>query len=261
MPVVIKASTKAIEEAKTSGDMENAPEGYHVFKLTKVEVGKSKSNNPQMVCHWTLVGLTRNGNKPDKKYWPLRDYVQLEGEETEWKRAEFLLAVGVTKGGRAGTRLEIDPGRPGTVIGKLAIGRVKNEQYNGEDRPKLAKILPYTAPSGEAEFPGDEDEGDLPDEPEAYEPTEEIVEETVVEEETVEDGAFVPWERDALKAAGKDTVKEVAASFKVEIVKGMTMNDVLDAIMEAQDAYLESMNGAQEDGAEGSEIDDGDEPF
>jgi hypothetical protein len=252
MPVTIKASANAIKEAQSSGDLENIDfDGYHIFKLVKVEVGKSKAGNPQMVCHWKLVGMTRQGVKPEKNYWPLKDYVQLEGEETEWKRAEFLLAMGVDTAARGGTKLEVEPKKPGTVIGKLAICRLGLETYEGEERGKIKKVLPYVAPvdGGAVDNPEDLDEGDIPD-------TDEIVEvEEVVE--TTETTGYVPWEREALKDAGKDQIKEVATSFGIEIIKGMKLADVLDAIMEAQEAYLKG----DDEPAEGGEVDEEDEPF
>lgn len=253
MPVTIKASTAAIKEAAAGSDLENIDfDGYHIFKLVKVDVGKSKNDNPQMVCSWKLVGVTRQGNKPEKNYWPLKDYVQLEGTETEWKRAEFLLAMGIDTAARGGNKLEIEPNKPGTVIGKLAICSLKLEKYEGEDRAKIRKVLPYVAPSGEAELPGDVDEGDIPDDQEI---AEQQTEETLVEETTTE---YVPWERDALKDAGKDQIKEVATSFGIEIIKGMKLADVLDAIMEAQEEYLKADD---ESATEGTETDPEDEPF
>lgn len=255
MPVTIKASTAAIQEAKTQGDAENIDfDGYHIFKLIKVTQTKSKAGNDQLECQYKLVGLTRQGKKVDKNYWPLRDYVQLDGETTEWKRAEFLLAMGIDKAARGGNKLVIEKDRPGTVIGKLVICRLGLEEYKGEKQGKITKVLPYVEPVDGFEDPGDE--GDIPED---VEEEVEAGEEEILEDE-VEDAEddYVPWEREALKAEGKEKVKEVAASFNVAIVKGMTLSDVLDAIMEAQDAYMESLNGEED---EGSETDPEDEPF
>lgn len=252
MPVTIKASTKAIDEAKSQGDLENIDfDGYHIFKLTKIETGTSKNGNPQMVCHWTLEGITRQGDKPEKKYWPLRDYVQLEGEETEWKRAEFLLAMGIDKAARGGTKLEIEPKKPGTVIGKLAICRLKLEEYEGETRAKIAKVLPFVEPVDGMDE--EDDEGEIP--------TEDVPEEAAgegdAEEESSEEGPYVPWERDDLKSKGRDKIREVATSFGIEIISGMKLGDILDAIMEAQEAYLSQGDESEE----GEEVDEEDEPF
>lgn len=250
MTVTIKASSKAIEEAKTQGDAENIDfDGYHIFKLIKVEAGPSKNGNQQLTCHYKIVGLTRQGNKVDKNYWPVRDYVQLEGDETEWKRAEFLLAMGVDKAARGGNKLVVEAGKPGTVIGKLVICRLALEEYKDEQRAKIAKVLPYVEPVDGLDEEGDE--GDIPEETE-----ETVVEETAVEETAVTE-EYIPWERDALKAAGKDKIKEVAESFEVTIVNGMSLKDILDAIMEAQEAYMAGDDGEEE----GTEVDEEDEPF
>ena len=248
MPITIKASTGALKEAAEGSDLENIDfDGYHIFQLDKVELGKSKkSNNDQLICSYKLIGLTREGTKPTAKYWPLKDYVTLEGETTEWKRAEFLTAV---NGGK--TKLEIEPKRPGTVIGTKVICRLELEEYTNPETgatttsAKIRKVLPFVMPV--AGMPDEADEGDIPDE--------EIVEEVVeVEEETTEE--YEPWDADSLKAAGKDKIKEVAAGFGVSIVSGMTAKDVIAAILEAQEAFM-----AGDDDTEGAETISDDEPF
>ena len=250
MPITIKASTGALKEAAEGSELENIDfGGYHIFELTKVEFGKSKkSDNDQLVCSYKLIGIGREGGKPDKKYWPLKDYVTLEGDTTEWKRAEFLTAV---NGGK--TKLEIEPKRPGTVIGKKVICRLELESFTNDEgktttSAKIRKVLPFVMPV--AGMPEDDlgDEGDLPEDE-----REVIVVDEVVEEETTE--GYEPWDADSLKAAGKEKIKEVADSFGVSIVSGMVAKDVIAAILEAQEAF---MNDSPEEGAE--TLSD-DEPF
>lgn len=253
MPITIKASAGAIKEAAEGSDLENIDfDGYHVFELMKAEVKESKAGNDQIVCQYKLIGLGREGKKPTTKYWPLRDYVQLEGASTEWKRAEFLTAVNDGK-----TKLEIEDKRPGTVIGKKVICRLELEEYtdqNGKTRTqsKIAKVLPFIPPIGGMETEELDDEGDIPDDQAIAE--EEVVVEETIETETTED--YTPWDADSLKAAGKEKIKEVADSFGVSIVKGMTAGDVIAAVLEAQAEWMKS-NGA----SEGAEVLSDEEPF
>jgi hypothetical protein len=252
MPITIKASTGALKEAAEGGDLLNIDfDGYHIFELIKVDAGKSKAGNDQLVCSYRLIGMTREGTKPDGKYWPLKDYVQLEGDTTEWKRAEFLTAV---NGGK--TKVEIAPNKPGSIIGNKVICRLEVEEYTdsntGKTRSsaKIAKVLPFVAPIGG--MPEADDEGDIPDE-------DMVVEEEVVIEEEEATEEYEPWDEASLKAAGKDKIKEVANGLGVTIVSGMTAKEVISAILEAQEAFLAGDGG--EDDTEGSEAILDDEPF
>lgn len=253
MAITIKASTGALKEAAEGSDLETIDfNGYHIFELVKVDSATSKAGNPQLVCSYKLIGMTRQGAKPTKKYWPLKDYVQLEGDTTEWKRAEFLTAV---NGGK--TKVEIAAGKPGTIIGNKVICRLELEEYTNDQgvtktQARIAKVLPFVPPAAGMGKP--DDEGDIPDE--------EIVEEEVIEEEEEEvitDEGYEPWTRDDLKAAGKDKIREVAGSFGVEIVAGMKLADILDAVMEAQDLYMDQKDDVSEEGTE--VVDDEDAPF
>jgi hypothetical protein len=250
MPVEIKASAKAIEEQSTKTDGVNPPEGYHIFKLTKVELKPSKAGDPQLVCSWKLVGENRTNDKPKANYWPIRDYVQLTGDTTEWKRAQFLLAVGKpTKGRQSKMSIEIEPNRPGTVIGALALGRVQHEGYtdndgNAKTSAKLGAILPY--------------EGEVAhDDTEVEEVETEPVESDEIFDNDTDSGdtedSYEPWTREDLVKAGKDAIKTVADNFGIGVT-GKTLKVILDEILEAQEAYLKGDEG------DTSELDE-DEPF
>ncbi len=178
------------------------------------------------------------------------------GESAEWKRAEFLRALGFKKG----ASIEIEEGKPGTVIGKKVLGRTKIEKRpEYDDAAKIAKLLPLVTDADDedafADDTSDEDTGE--DDPFAGD------EEGA--DEDGEDGGDEASEDDLLTMEDLEAMepKELAATakdFDVDISsfegKGRSaaakkkdkMKQVMEAILEAQG-----------DGGEGE--DDDEDPF
>lgn len=251
--ITIKASKKAVEEAATSGDFEDAPDGYYVCELMRVDQRKGKeSGNEYLAPAWKPIGEGRSCDQLEKSYSWLWDTVMLEGDDSEWKRAEFLLAVGQTPGPRAASmKIKIGEKDPGTVIGSKALVRVGSEQYNNARKAVIKKVLPWSENDDDTEGAtesGNEDEVD---------PTTDLDETFGDDEGTTEAPAeddYVPWTKEALLAEGKDKVKEVMAEFDVKPPKGASMGDVINLVLEAQEAWLASQS-------EGGDVDPEDEPF
>jgi hypothetical protein len=265
MPIKIKASAQAVKEAAEGSDAVNPPAGYYTGELTKCEATQSKAGNPQLVCTYKITGEGRDGKKLQANYWPQRDYVQLEGETTEWKRAEFLLAMGKpTKGRSASMEIENEPNRPGTIIGTKVLLRISEDSFTDAKTgqkvatSKLARVLPLPGVNDEPLGATDEeldaaDEGEIP----AYSPVQAY-------EGPEEEGEFVPWTREGLLALEKDELRRVTAEFSVPVVDGMTKGNVIDAVLEAQTKWMEQQvtESVNEDsGVSGDEAAEEDEPF
>lgn len=207
--IKIKASQQAMEEAAENGDFSDAPVGWYVARLKSCEMVQSKKSGAnQLECIYQIVGVGKANRKPEELYGQLWDYVQLESEQTEWKRAEFCLAHGIERRGKAKEmEFENEEGKPGTIIGNLVLIRVKaDNDQEGNYRPRIGKVLPFDEEAAKA---ADEDE-------EAAEEAED------------------PWTKKSLLALDEKDFKAVAKEFGVKL-KGLSKKDGIKAILKAQD--------------------------
>lgn len=245
--VKIEASAEAIKEAgQDSGDFVLPPKGLYVARLESITKGFKKKDDgsedksqPNLKCEWKLVGEGRAKDDLKGNYGHIWDYVTF-GENAEWKRAEFLLALGHKKG----ASIEIEAGKPGTVIGTEVLMRVKHETQPGyETSAKVGKLLALTTDSEDEDaFAEDEDETteDVPTEELEEDGDDEAdpfadEEEAPAEEEAEEESGYSQEDLEAL--APKELVP-IAAEFDINAkdFKGKTaVADLIAAILEAQE--------------------------
>lgn len=185
--IKMKVSKKAAEEAGKSGDFEKAPVGVYVARLEKIEQKTSKSTKKPMIeMTWKIVGEGPKKEKPKANYGNIWDYVTF-GEDTEWKRAEVMNALGKkTKNGTF--ELEDDAAKPGSDIGSLVLLRIRADRdLNGDYSPKVGKLLPYVDADSSDAFEDDEEEDDDEDDEEVETEDEETEEEDEEDEDDDED--------------------------------------------------------------------------
>lgn len=241
--VKIKASKEAVEKAQDQGDFVQAPKGIYTAELKECNPGHAKGSDskpdksrPYLECVWKIDGVGREGEKLDTQYAQIWDYVTF-GEETEWKRAQFGAAVGLpVKNGEIDGEIEIEEGKPGTVIGKRALIRVKGDKdQDGDYKAKIGWMGPLSGPAL-ADDP-------LADEPEAEpdDPFGEGGEDGEVELLTREDlEAMELKELGALAQTDFDiTPQDHIVKVKGKVSPDKTKEKLIDAILEAQGAEEE----------------------
>lgn len=144
-----KVGKGAMEEAADRQPFEDCPPGMFVFEVKGAEVVESKKSKvDQVELVIKPVGLGKESNPLPAPYGQLWDYVQLDGESTEWKRAQFANAFPneVKFDKKSGSiEFENDARKPGTIIGALCLGRVGREKGSEEYRPKIMGLYPYDA--------------------------------------------------------------------------------------------------------------------
>lgn len=151
----LKYDVSGIEEQEDKGfdeyDGEPAKPGTYNGRVDKATVTKSSNDNPMV--EWIVV-------IEDDPYdgHPLWFYTTYTGdEEKDWKFANTIRAIGMKDKGAFDDE-KVTEAKP-----KIRI-RVKNETYEGEKRPKCAKILPAKAGSS-SKAKKDDDDGDGDDPP------------------------------------------------------------------------------------------------
>lgn len=251
--VKIKVGKEDVEKSADAGDFEQAPPGMYVFELkevnpgyTKGDDGKEDKSRPYLECIWKPIGSGREGAPLTAQLSQIWDYVSF-GEASKWKMAQFALAVGlkVNAKGEIDSEIEIEEGKPGTIIGTKAIGRVKKDKdQEGNYRAKIGGLYNMdgaAAESGDdafAEEGGDdaEEANDSPFGDDAGEVGEELwTEETLM---AVED----------LKALGEEAKAFDLTPQEFIVRKGKAVDqDATKAALVA--AILEAQNGPADDGA------------
>lgn len=243
--VKIEASAEAIKEAGTdSGDFVLPPKGLYVARLEGITKGFKKKDDgsedktqPNLKCEWKLVGEGRSKGDLKGNYGHIWDYITF-GENAEWKRAEFLLALGHTKG----ASIEIEADKPGTVIGTEVLMRVKHETQPGyETSAKVGKLLPLVSDAEDEDAFAEDEEGDEGEDltteetPEEDDPFGEDEEEAPAEEEAEEESGY---SQEDLEALSPNELVPIAAEFDISAkdFKGKTaVADLIAAILEAQE--------------------------
>lgn len=265
--IKLSVTKEGMEEAlEDSGDLVLPPKGYHLLRLEEVVPGHTQGDKdrPNIKMQWKIVGVGREGKKVEENYMHIFDYVSFS-EASQWKRDEVAAALGLKMKGKAKAgdlEMEIDPGKPGTVIGTVVLGRIKidaaTEQYDAS--PKIAKLLPVPDETAVPDAFG-EDDDTSEDAPESDpftedEDGEDSEEETEAGDE--EDGELLT--REDLEGMEPKELAETASEFDIDISdftgKGKSkaaqkkdkMKQVIDAILEAQ-------------GDGGEDEDDDEDPF
>lgn len=266
--IKIQVGKKDIEQAQSSGDFEQAPVGVYTAVLKSVEPGHAKGDDgkpdkdrPYLACVWQIDGTGRSGAKLEKgkNYSQLWDYVSFS-EAAKWKMAQFALAIGLPiKNGAISASIEIEEGKPGTIIGSRVILSVRaDKDLQGEYKASVRGVYPLD--EGDSELfddDGDEDEDELGDDDDFDGEDDDDESEPDSGDMLTRDGLE---EEGDLKALGS-IAKEFDLDPKDYIVKtkagklsnAKTKSAIIDAILEAQ--------GADEDVPEDDDIDDDEDPF
>lgn len=243
--VKIRAGKEAFEKAgQDRGDFVVPKVGWYTALLKTCNAGLSKDsdgnedpNRPRLECIYEICGVGREDEPSTENYGNLWDYVSFS-EESEWKRAEFMLAMGL-----ADDEAEVDFDTD-DVEGTKVLIRVKHEKGQTKDDPpraKVAKLLPFTDEDRDAAFgeSGATEDVDFGGEGEAPYLTEEALQAMDIKE--------------LGKVAGEfdiDPQELVVRHRNKKVNMEGTKKAVIAAILEAQ--------GAPEDG---TAADDEDSPF
>lgn len=143
--VKLAYSVKNTEHGQAGGGEQPQPGIYEAEIIAidhRTERGQGKEDD---------LKVTYKIINADKKYSLLYDYVGLEADTTEWKRAQFLEAVGVAdEKSREG---EFDPekltpkfnGKATKMTGGSKVKlRVRADSYQNEYKGKIAAVLPHS---------------------------------------------------------------------------------------------------------------------
>lgn len=157
--VKVQAGQDAVKQAGEAVEFVDAPPGLYIAELVECNAGFSKGDDdkedksrPRLECIYKPIGVGREGEPmPDGvRYGQVWDYVSF-GEDSEWKRAQFGLAMGAKPDaqGNIDVSFETDKDKPGTIIGTKVILRVKRgKDLEGNYRAKCGGV--FHIDSGEA---------------------------------------------------------------------------------------------------------------
>lgn len=214
--VKAKVSKEAMEEAADRQPFEETPPGMYVFDTRSAEVVESKKTKvDQVELVLKPIGVGKECAPLAGNFSQLWDYVQLEGESTEWKRAQFCTAYGIDTAKDGSFTFENDARKPGTIVGQKVMGRVIRDKGSEEYRPKIAGLFPY--------------------DPDAV-------------EESTEEATFTPADGDdekkyskkelkTLVAENPDAFKKLMKEWEIK-TKGRTPKELIELFLTEQDEYF-----------------------
>lgn len=249
--VRMKASSDAFEKAgQDQGDFVVPAPGYYVAVAKEINAGFSKTDGvedkkrPRLECIYQIEGVGRDNQPTTENYGNIWDYVSFSAE-SEWKRAEFLLAFGLADGAFDGD-IETDD-----LLGTRVLLRIKHEKGRQKDEParaKVAKLLPYVDGDSNAAFGSgsDTNEPEFGGEEDAGEGVEFLTEEGLGELELKELG-------EVAKEFDLDPTEFIVRNKAKKVDTAKTQAALIEAILEAQ--------GVEEDGAEAEAEGGDDSPF
>lgn len=150
----IKASAEDVEQAASGGDFEEPKPGIYTAELvecepgyTKGEDGQPDKDRPYLKCVYKITGEGREGKKPSANFSRQFDYVSFT-EGSKWKVAQFAVAMGLPQkqDGSIDGHIENEANKPGTVIGRKVLLRVKSDKdLDGNYRGKPGWVGPIDA--------------------------------------------------------------------------------------------------------------------
>lgn len=220
-------------------DLVQAPPGVYTAELvqvntghTKGEDGKPDKDRPYLECIYSITGVGREGAEPEERYARLWDYVSFG---TKWKVAQFGIAMEVPVNGNGGIdgQVEIEADKPGTIIGKSVIIRVKRDKdLDGNYRGKINSVLPMsagTASESSAAFADDADGSSNGDDPfsEDQGSAEDLLTRSQLEEMDLKELGALCTEFDL-------TPQDYIVKVRGKVDNDKTKAAVVDAILEAQ---------------------------
>lgn len=131
--------------------------------FAKGDDGTPDKKRPMLECIYQITGLGKDESSIEENYAQLWDYVTFS-EAAAWKRAQFLLAMGISDG-KKNFKGKVDTEE---VIGTKVVIRVKSDKdQDGNYRGKIAAMFPFTDEDEDAAFGGDEEGGDDGDDDES----------------------------------------------------------------------------------------------
>lgn len=213
--IKIKIGKESVQKGMQSGDFEDPPAGLYVVRITRAEQRQKEGGEfPYINVAAFPVGKGRGNEKldpPEGVVWgTVWDKVSLS-PAAEWRLTKFCLAMGMTinaRGELVGS-LELDEDKTGSIIGKLALLRVKGgENLNGDYRAEAGNWYPYEAVDNGEGFEDLEDE-DVEEEEEPEDEPDLDEDEDEVEEEEY-------WTADSLDALDNDELKKAAVEFDLD---------------------------------------------
>lgn len=145
----LKASKEDVEAAQEQAEFEHAPPGYYVCTIDEMSHGpgkEGKDSRAEVILK--PVASFKDGvrTKLTENYSRIWDYIS-DGESSGWKRAQFGAALGIkTKRGVFQEDIEMEKGKPGSVVGKEVLVRLKKDSdQEGNYRAKAGNYLPKDA--------------------------------------------------------------------------------------------------------------------
>lgn len=251
--IKIKISKEGVEKGQASGDFEDPPVGLYVVRVQGAEQKqKPDGQYPYLNVQAFPVGKGRNNEKLDPpegvRWGTVWDRVSLS-PAAEWRLTQFCLAMGMkinAKGEIIGT-LETEEGKPGSIIGKLALLRVKaGENLEGRYRAEAGGWYPYDPNASDTGEGFDDEEPD--EELEAGDDSTEDEDVFGGEEEPEDEDDF--YTEESLGELDNDGLKAAAAEFDLDTkdyvvkVRGKTnvpktRAAIIEAILEAQGVETE----------------------
>jgi hypothetical protein len=172
----LKASKEDVEAAQEQAEFEHAPPGYYVCTIDEMSHGpgkEGKDSRAEVILKPVASFKDGTRTKLTENYSRIWDYIS-DGESSGWKRAQFGAALGIkTKRGQFQEDIEMEKGKPGSVIGREVLVRLKKDSdQEGNYRAKAGNYLPKDALDGAEEGSAELDEVD-PDEDDPTEDGEE----------------------------------------------------------------------------------------
>lgn len=237
---------------------EQPTKGLYTCELFEIRDHQTQDGNESVRWGFRLVDGSENKHGDDVSGWPDFQYTT---ENTAWKEQQMLVALGVIKpGGKVNLGYDaiVKKAKPCTV--RVGVERyIPEDGGEGEWRGRMNAFLPLRdgAPAKsrrakdddpvEDVFDGDEDEAEEDEEPEekpartrrsrkAAEPEpEEDEDEEDLEKDEVED-----YDPDELAAELEDLTlvqlkRRARDEFGVKIARGMSSDDIIEAVLETLD--------------------------
>lgn len=156
----IKFDVSNTEPGQASGGEPPKP-GLYTAELHEIKYRTDRGDGKEddLECIYRI--LDDETLEPDNKYGRVWDYVGLQNETTEWKRAQFFEAIGVaTDDKRTGSFnpkehcIKFNGQETDRTKGTRVKLRIKADSYQGDYKAKIAAVLPLPA---DGEDGGDED--------------------------------------------------------------------------------------------------------
>jgi len=240
--VKIQIGKEGVEKGLASGDFVDPPPGLYVVEVRQAEQRqKDGGEHPYINVGAFPIGRGRKGealNPPEGSvFGTVWDKVSLS-PAAEWRLTQFCIAMGMkvnARGGISGS-LELEADKPGSIIKKLALLRVKEGQnLEGQYRAEVGWWGPYDPTDDGEGFDEEEELGDEEatedafgeDEPEGEEEEEYYTREFLQSLEPKElSKACTDFDLDP------DSLKVKGRGGKLDVPKSLAA--MVDAILEAQ---------------------------